>query len=377
MLRRSKAVAAVAALAVTLAALQGLSAFTGVAQPRHRPAGQFVVVENLPKGMVCRAMPENSIGLWQGADKYGIQDTRREWDPVPRWRGESTWRARGEIQGDSHRQWYHFDAEGKTLGWIAQAVARVLMGKDSPLWDGRSDVGAYVVVTNCEKVRVTGKKYHYKLYFRNLSFKPGHLKCERFKDILNRFPERIMMKAVWGSMPTTAKARRVFKERLKLFTGPNHLYYDKDPVEYPMHLLKDCLHTHNVPRRLQILEMYKKRIPKNRELTKIKKDIEAAKKLTRYKDFLKNQLATEGDEAVERMEMDELALHGEQKRMNAILEEFEGKPANKGKLSMYTFPKMRRRKIKQHWRHGKPDSLESYDYLMAKRRNMLGETANE
>jgi len=189
--KRGLRLAVVAGLAA-VASWHGLEAFTA-APPQLRPAGGFTVVEELPRGLVCRAA-------------YGDRDrSRKEWNPEPQWRGEKTFHPNTDLQADEHRQWYHLDAEGKVLGHFAQVVAALLRGKDSPLYDPTRDVGAFVVVTNCEKIRVTGKKYHYKLYFRNLSFKPGHLKVERFKDLQKRFPERIIMRAVWGSMPATPR----------------------------------------------------------------------------------------------------------------------------------------------------------------------------
>jgi len=366
MLRRNKATTVIAALAVTLAAFHGLRAFAGVTQPRHRPAGQFVVVENLPKGMTCRAMPESSLGLWTGRENYGIKDERTDWDPIPRWQGEKTYFPSRPLQADENRQWYHFDAEGKELGWIGRAIARVLIGQDNPLYAPSADVGAFAVVTNCEKVRVMGKQYHYKLYFRNLSFRPGDMKVERFKDIQNRFPERIIMKAVWEAMAPTPKSRRIFKERLKLFTGPNHLYYNKDPVEYPMHLIKDCTLTDSLPKRLQLLEQHTKKIPMLRKLKEVRQEIEDYKKLDRYKEFLKTQLAMEGEGAEERLELDELALRGERQRMQSVLEEYEGRETPKTKAPTWIGTQIRKLPIKTHPAPNKGKSMRWKPELMAK-----------
>eukprot|EP00971_Amphidinium_carterae_P237459 4713959-Amphidinium_carterae.1 len=144
----------------------------------ERPAGNYMIVDELPRGLTCMAASE-----------------RAEWNPNVEWQGERMYRPTANVQADSRRQWYTVDVDGKVLGRAASQIVSLLLGKSSPLYSPDSDVGAYVVVTNCEKIRVAGRKYHYKLYMRNLSRRPGHLKIERFKDILARFPERILMRA--------------------------------------------------------------------------------------------------------------------------------------------------------------------------------------
>lgn len=378
--------AVVAALGGTLAAFHGLNAFAGVSQPHYRPAGQYMVVEKLPKGMVCNALPSTTFGKWTGAEEYKIEygdtETRQTWDPVPRWQGESMYMSQRKLQADEHRQWYHLDAEGKSLNQISMHIARILRGKDSPLYEGidGADLGAFVVVTNCEKVRVPGKQYHYKLYFRNLSNRPGHVKVERMKDILNRFPERIIMKEVWQHMPKLPNMRRIFKERLKLFAGPNHLYYNKDPVEYPMHLIKTITPTDNLPKRLQVLEYQKNWIPKLREIKKAKDQIRAVKRLDAYRDFLKGQLALEGDGAAERLELDELAQNAENQRMAAMLEEWDGKPTPKKAVKLYIGTKIKRKKVEIKDPFYKPmgkDNVHVYKNVLNKaKRYMAGNSVD-
>mmetsp|Transcript_26313 Transcript_26313/g.61380 ORF Transcript_26313/g.61380 Transcript_26313/m.61380 type:complete len:356 (-) Transcript_26313:112-1179(-) len=308
---KSRLAALIAIGIAAFAAWRSSEAFTA-SVPQNRPAGHSVTVEKLPRGVVCRA----------AADDDWIPKT---WNPITQWRGEKSWHPSKRMQADENRQWYHFDAEGKTLGHLSQAIAATLRGKHSPLYDPVGDVGAFVVVTNCEKVRVTGKKYHYKLYFRNLSFRPGSLKVERFKDLQKRFPERIIMKSVWGSMPKTPSCRRIFKERLKLFSGPNHLYYHKDPVEYPMHLVKDCTVLGNMPKRLHLRNRMN-RLPREKELYKERAEKVLGEKLVLFKEFLTAQLEKEGDAAAERMSMDELAVAAQATRMQKKRDDNEGIP---------------------------------------------------
>lgn len=322
--------ATTASFIAALSAYRSFEAFTSVPQ-QQRPAGSVAVVEKLPRGMVCRAA-------------YGDSD-REEWSPLPQWRGEKTYHPNADLQADENRQWYHFDAEGKVLGHLAQAIAAVLRGKDNPLYDPIRDVGAFVIVTNCEKVRVSGKKYHYKLYFRNLSFRPGHLKVERFKDLQKRFPERIIMRAVWGSMPKTPSCRRIFKDRLKLFSGPNHLYYHENPVEYPMHTVKDCTHTQNTRRRDRIMQWFNNIAPRNVKRAEVLQTRDDAIRLERFKRFLREQFKRDGPEELERMKIQELAQKADKERMAKVVKKWEGKEIPKKPVAMYLGTNIPRKRI--------------------------------
>eukprot|EP00435_Cladocopium_sp_Y103_P056513 s1024_g19.t1 len=129
----------------------------------QRPAGSVVVAEKLPRGLTCRRgiaqiapdryardSPEYEPAEPAIILPYGSNELE-EWNPMPQWRGEKTYHPSKDMQDDTFRQWYHFDAEKKTLGHLAKAIALVLQGKESPLYDPIRDVGAYAVVTNCER----------------------------------------------------------------------------------------------------------------------------------------------------------------------------------------------------------------------------------
>lgn len=296
-------------------------AFTGSRTPFQLGNG-YVTMEELPRGLTCKAT-------------YGeIVATREEWNPLPQWRGEKSYHPNKDLQADENRMWVHFDAEGKVLGRLAQAIAYVLRGKESPLYDPIKDVGHYVIVTNCEKVRVSGKKYHHKLYFRNLSFKPGHTKVERFKDVQRRFPERILMQAIWGMMPKTPSCRRMFKQRLKLFCGPNHLYYHEDPIDYPMHLVKDCTHTQNLRVKDRIKTFVTKLAPHAEKVFARREQWENEDKLKAFKNFLREHMEDVGEEKAEQMELDAFAEEAEQARMDKILAANEGRKIPKKEVRL-------------------------------------------
>ena len=71
------------------------------------------------------------------------------------------------------RKWYVVDAEGKTLGRLASEVAKVLRGKNKPIFTPHIDTGDYVIVVNAEKIKVTGKKLDQKVYYRHSGYVGG------------------------------------------------------------------------------------------------------------------------------------------------------------------------------------------------------------
>ena len=87
------------------------------------------------------------------------------------------------------RKWYVVDAEGKTLGRLASEVAKVLRGKNKPIFTPHIDTGDYVIVVNAEKIKVTGKKLDQKVYYRHSGY-VGGIKETTLKEMLNKHPER-------------------------------------------------------------------------------------------------------------------------------------------------------------------------------------------
>ena len=93
------------------------------------------------------------------------------------------------------RKWYVVDAEGKTLGRLASEVAKVLRGKNKPIFTPHIDTGDYVIVVNAEKIKVTGKKLDQKVYYRHSGY-VGGIKETTLKEMLNKHPERVIEVAV-------------------------------------------------------------------------------------------------------------------------------------------------------------------------------------
>ena len=129
--------------------------------------------------------------------------------------------------GEVQRKWYLIDADGKTLGRVATEVARILRGKHKPIYTPHVDTGDHVIVINAAKVKVTGKKYTDKLYYRHTGY-PGGIKVTNFADLLRRKPEQVIEKAIWGMIPHNRLGRRVFK-KLRVYPGPEHPHAAQKP----------------------------------------------------------------------------------------------------------------------------------------------------
>lgn len=125
------------------------------------------------------------------------------------------------------KKWYVIDAADQRLGRLACEVAKILRGKNKPVYTPHMDTGDFVIIINAEKVVVTGRKSTQKLYRRH-SGRPGGMKVETFDKLQQRIPERIIEKAVKGMLPKNALGRQLFT-KLKVYTGPNHPHQAQQP----------------------------------------------------------------------------------------------------------------------------------------------------
>jgi large subunit ribosomal protein L13 len=116
--------------------------------------------------------------------------------------------------------WYLIDAENKTLGRLATAVAERLRGKHKPEFTPHMDTGDYIVVINAEKIHTTGKKLTDKLYHRYTGYQSG-LKTVNLEKLLATHPERVIEFAVKGMLPKGPLGRATLK-KLKIYAGSEH-----------------------------------------------------------------------------------------------------------------------------------------------------------
>jgi large subunit ribosomal protein L13 len=126
------------------------------------------------------------------------------------------------------RDWYLVDATDKTLGRLASEIARRLRGKHKAEFTPHVDTGDYIVVINCEKVRVTGTKEQNKLYIKHTGY-IGNLKTINFDKLRDKAPERILESAVKGMLPKNPLGRAMFR-KLKIYSGTEHRHTAQQPV---------------------------------------------------------------------------------------------------------------------------------------------------
>lgn len=128
------------------------------------------------------------------------------------------------------RNWWIIDATDKTLGRLAEVIARLLMGKHKVDYTPYSDCGDYVIVINAEKVKLLSDKMETKKYFHYSGY-PGGLKQYSFEKILKKHPDLPIKEAVKGMVSKNRLKYRMMK-RLKVYPGENHPHASQNPIPY-------------------------------------------------------------------------------------------------------------------------------------------------
>jgi large subunit ribosomal protein L13 len=126
------------------------------------------------------------------------------------------------------KKWYVVDAENKVLGRLASEIANRLRGKHKPTFSTFIDNGDFIVVTNAEKIALTGNKLDDKKYYRHTGYMGG-LKETSAKDLLVKHPTDLLMHAVRGMLPKNKLGRAQLK-KLKIYAGSNHPHAAQQPV---------------------------------------------------------------------------------------------------------------------------------------------------
>ena len=119
------------------------------------------------------------------------------------------------------RKWYVVDATGYTLGRLASEVAKVLRGKNKPVFTPHVDTGDYVIVVNADKIKVTGKKLDQKIYV-------GGMKETTLREMLAKKPEKVVELAVKGMLPKGPLGREMFT-KLHVYAGAEHPHAAQQP----------------------------------------------------------------------------------------------------------------------------------------------------
>lgn len=129
---------------------------------------------------------------------------------------------------DIKHDWYVVDASGMVLGRLAAEVAKIIRGKHKPMYTPHMDTGDNVIVINASKVRVTGRKSEQKRYFTHTGYM-GHERFTPFASMLEKHPERVIEKAVYGMLPKTTLARQNLRRKLRVFADANHTHAAQQP----------------------------------------------------------------------------------------------------------------------------------------------------
>lgn len=119
---------------------------------------------------------------------------------------------------DRNPQWRVFDAEGQILGRLATQIADALRGKDKAIFTPHQDAGDFVVVKNCEKVAMTGKKVEQKLYRSHSGWRSKGFKEKSVTQVLEKHPTHLLVHAVKGMLPKNNLGRALLK-KLKAYAG--------------------------------------------------------------------------------------------------------------------------------------------------------------
>jgi large subunit ribosomal protein L13 len=128
---------------------------------------------------------------------------------------------------DIQRGWFVVDGSDKVLGRLAAGIAHRLRGKHKAIYTPHMDTGDFIVVTNVDKLRVTGNKADDKLYHRHSGY-PGGISTTNFRKMQDRFPGRALEKAVKGMLPKGPLGYAMLK-KLKCYAGPAHPHSAQQP----------------------------------------------------------------------------------------------------------------------------------------------------
>lgn len=128
------------------------------------------------------------------------------------------------------RKWYVIDAEGKTLGRLSTEVATLLRGKHKPIYTTHVDTGDHVIIVNCDKVVLTGKKLDQKMYRHHSGYMGGMKEVPYRKFMAERSEEAVYL-AVKGMLPKNRLGRQMIK-KLRVYAGPEHQNQAQKPEVY-------------------------------------------------------------------------------------------------------------------------------------------------
>lgn len=136
----------------------------------------------------------------------------------------------------ANKEWFIVDADGLVLGRLASRVAMILRGKHKPSFTPHADCGDNVIIVNAEKVIMTGNKMSDKTYIRHSGY-PGGQREQKATELLVKYPERILEKAIKGMLPKNKLGRKLFTN-LRVVVGAEHEYAAQKPKVVDLNKIK-------------------------------------------------------------------------------------------------------------------------------------------
>jgi large subunit ribosomal protein L13 len=130
--------------------------------------------------------------------------------------------------GEFEQKWHLIDARGQVLGRLASEVAKILRGKDKPIFTPHVDTGDYVVIVNAANIRLTGNKLKDKVYYHHTGY-PGGIKSITADELMEKNPTELINSAVKGMLPKNKLGRQIIK-KLKIYAGSEHQHEAQNPV---------------------------------------------------------------------------------------------------------------------------------------------------
>jgi large subunit ribosomal protein L13 len=134
------------------------------------------------------------------------------------------------------KEWVLVDATDVVLGRLASKVAKILRGKNKPSFTPHVDCGDNVVIINAEKVRLTGNKLNDKIYLSYSGY-PGGQRVQTPAELLAKYPERLIEKAVKGMLPKNRLGSKIYGN-LKVYVGSEHKQVAQDPKLIDLNTIK-------------------------------------------------------------------------------------------------------------------------------------------
>ena len=135
-----------------------------------------------------------------------------------------------------NKEWVVVDATGVALGRLASKVAKILRGKLKPEFTPHVDCGDNVIVINAEKVTLSGKKMTDRVYLRHTGY-PGGQRTQTPEEVLRKYPERLVERAVKGMLPKNRLGSQLFRN-LYVVIGPEHKYEAQKPKVVDLNSIK-------------------------------------------------------------------------------------------------------------------------------------------